>query len=148
MLLTYALPVLQERRETNRICLRILTFGRHGGHTPRPRLLTRLTCHPSSLLHQQARRRKSSYLSNSTPCLPGLLYSIAASSSTAVTKTEGTPELTSILANIPSAFVAKGVQTGSTSGLPPKPPTYKWRPQPGGDIPHAPDAYWPMIGYK
>ncbi len=78
--------------------------------------------------------------------------SLPSPTSTEITTSSNKPTLTQTLAALPSSFIATGISTGSTSstssGLPPTPPGYKWKPQKGDDIPHAPDAYWPMVAYK
>jgi len=73
-------------------------------------------------------------------------------SSTSIATSSGKPSLTEVLSAIPATFKAGGIAAGkataSSSGLPPSPPGYKWKPKVGDDIPHAPDAYWPMVAYK
>lgn len=63
------------------------------------------------------------------------------------------PSLSSVLEKLPQgqSYDAAGIQTASagTQGkLPPTPPGKRWVPQPGEHIPHAKDAYFPMIGYN
>jgi len=62
------------------------------------------------------------------------------------------PSLASVINKLPAgqSFMGAGIQTGAGngSGLPPTPPGKRWVPQPGGEIPSAKDAYFPMIGYK
>lgn len=74
-------------------------------------------------------------------------------SQTGIVKADSVPALSEVLNKLPSgqAFVGGGLTTGQGNGsLPPLPPRIgaKWVPQPGEDIPSAPDAYFPMIGYK
>jgi hypothetical protein len=77
----------------------------------------------------------------------------APSSSTDVATSGPTHTLNEVLAVIPKTFASEGgisVAT-SASGLPPKPPAFggkKWVPVAGDEIPHAPDAYWPMVSYR
>ncbi|KAI5453097.1 hypothetical protein NCC49_006126 [Naganishia albida] len=63
------------------------------------------------------------------------------------TSSESQPSLTQVLAAVPASFTSGGILPKS-SGLPPKPPTKKWVPLPGDEVPHAPDQYWPMVMYK
>jgi hypothetical protein len=75
---------------------------------------------------------------------------------TQIITTSAVPSLSSLLEKMPAgqAFVGGGVETGMNAiggGLPPAPPNKvggKWVPRHGGDIPHDPEAYFPMIGYN
>ena len=63
------------------------------------------------------------------------------------------PSLESVIAKLPEgkAFTGSGIQTGSGSNtLPPTPPKLgaKWVPVPGDEIPSAPYAYFPMVGWR
>ncbi|EIW72591.1 hypothetical protein TREMEDRAFT_41844 [Tremella mesenterica DSM 1558] len=61
------------------------------------------------------------------------------------------PSLSEVLTKLPKAYVGAGLQTGAGEGLPPVPPPNtagKWIPKAGGEIPHDPHAYFPMIGYS
>lgn len=76
------------------------------------------------------------------------------SSAAEITVATDAPALVSVLEKLPAgkAFIGGGIETATATaagGLPPLPPKIgkKWVPQPGGEIPHAPDAYWPLIGY-
>ncbi|KAJ9095417.1 hypothetical protein QFC20_006655 [Naganishia adeliensis] len=63
------------------------------------------------------------------------------------TSSESQPSLTTVLAAIPASFTSGGILP-KTGGLPPRPPTTRWHPVPGDEVPHAPDQYWPMVMYK
>ncbi|ORX36027.1 hypothetical protein BD324DRAFT_629902 [Kockovaella imperatae] len=69
-----------------------------------------------------------------------------------IVPTSAPPSLDTVIAKLPEgkAFIGSGIQTGQGSGLPPTPPKLgpKWIPQPGEEIPRAPYAYFPMVGYK
>ncbi|GHJ87600.1 hypothetical protein NliqN6_4002 [Naganishia liquefaciens] len=78
-----------------------------------------------------------------------------ATQSTDITTTQqpAAPSLTTVLAAVPASFTSGGISPKSSTstgvtGLPPRPPTTRWHPKPGGEVPHAPDAYWPMVMYK
>ncbi|KAL7424781.1 hypothetical protein Q5752_000465 [Cryptotrichosporon argae] len=68
--------------------------------------------------------------------------------------TSSVPPLAAVIDKLPAgkAFLGSGIQTGTGTGaLPPLPPAKvggKWVPKSGADIPHAPDAYFPMVGYN
>ncbi|ORY33695.1 hypothetical protein BCR39DRAFT_518618 [Naematelia encephala] len=68
--------------------------------------------------------------------------------------TSSVPSLASVLEKLPvgQAFVGAGLDTGKAQAgaLPPAPPGLgkKWIPKAGEDIPHDPDAYFPMVGYS
>lgn len=72
---------------------------------------------------------------------------------TDIVKSGPSHSLNEVLAVLPNTFASEGgiSVTSSASGLPPKPPAFggkKWVPVPGDEIPHAPDAYWPMVSYR
>lgn len=88
-------------------------------------------------------------------CLISSSLPAPATQSTDITTSEpSTPSLTTVLAAVPASFTSGGIspKTSTTSlgvtGLPPRPPTTRWHPKPGGEVPHAPDQYWPMVMYK
>ncbi|KAJ9092622.1 hypothetical protein QFC19_008660 [Naganishia cerealis] len=70
------------------------------------------------------------------------------------TSESSTASLTAVLAAVPASFTSGGIlpKTSSSAlgvtGLPPRPPTTRWHPKPGDEVPHAPDQYWPMVMYK
>ncbi|KAG9050753.1 hypothetical protein FS837_002697 [Tulasnella sp. UAMH 9824] len=64
----------------------------------------------------------------------------ASSKETAITTSDGKPELTSAI-----AIVAESKKTFTPSSLPPRPPALgKWVPKESPATPHDPMAYWPM----
>jgi hypothetical protein len=72
---------------------------------------------------------------------------------TAITA-ETAPALTAAIEKLPAgrAYLASGITTAASEGLPPLPPTArvggKWIAKHGDEIPHAPDAYFPILGYN
>jgi hypothetical protein len=75
------------------------------------------------------------------------------STTTDIVKSGPSRSLNEVLAVLPNTFASQGgiSVTSTASGLPPKPPAFggkKWVPVPGDEIPHAPDAYWPMVSYR
>lgn len=84
---------------------------------------------------------------------PALKIASPESSQTAITA-ESAPPLTSVIEALPvgRSYVAAGIQTGESDGLPPVAPTSrlggKWVPRPGQEIPHGKYAYFPISGYN